>query len=352
MPTGRGREDRGASQAPAGRAPSSVMLDLAFHRAYKTSAHGDGRLDRSRRRAMLKIVRSSAVLRRQLRLRARRTSEAMEDPLYRELLARRFGPTTVPRSLTRVGRAESRLKGLAEGAQRSLRRRADIPAIATEVRAFYGRAASMVREVDADLRALEVAERFLRERPSVDPNVATLVVAGFPNVGKSSLVARLSSAHPEVAAFPFTTLSIAVGHADLGFDRMQVVDTPGVLGRRGRSNPAETEALVALERAADAILFVLDPSETSGYTMADQERLLARWKEEYPAIPILEIETKADLRPPTTGRPRVSAKSGAGLDELRHRIEAVLRRVAPPRPAEGDGSAPEDPAIEDSGPDA
>lgn len=339
MRTGRGREDRGASQSPAGRAPSSVMLDLAFHRAYKTSAHGDGRLDRSRRRAMLKIVRSSAVLRRQLRLRARRASEAMEDPLYRELLARRFGPATVPRSLTRVGRAESRLKGLAEGAQRSLRRRADIPAIATEVRAFYGRAASTVREVDADLVALEAAERFLRERPRVDPGVATLVVAGFPNVGKSSLVARLSSARPEVAAFPFTTLSIAVGHADLGFDRMQVVDTPGVLGRRGRSNPAEAEALVALERAADAILFVLDPSETSGYSLADQERLLARWKEEYPELPILEVETKSDLGAPTTGRPRVSAKSGAGLEELRRRIEAVLRRAAPAAPPSDEGSA-------------
>ncbi|HEV2449519.1 MAG TPA: hypothetical protein VGU43_03805, partial [Thermoplasmata archaeon] len=68
-------------------------------------------------------------------------------------------------------------------------------------------------------------------------------------------------------------------------------------------------------------------------------------------------ETKADLRPPTTGRPRVSAKRGAGLDELRHRIEAVLRRVAPARPAEGDDAAAEDPAVddpavEDSGPDA
>jgi nucleolar GTP-binding protein len=339
MPSGKGREDRGASSSPKGRPLSSVLLDLAFHKAHKVSAHGDGRLDRSRRRALLKIVRSSAVLRRQLRLRSARCAAAIEEPLYLALLAQRFGPAAVPRSVVRVRRAESRLQGLAEGAQRSLRRRSDVEAIGAEVRAFYGRAASMVREVDADLATLEAAERFLRDRPKVDPNVATIVVAGFPNVGKSSLVARLSSARPEVAAYPFTTLSIAVGHADLGFDRMQVVDTPGVLGRRGRKNAAEGEALVALEEAADAILFVLDPSEECGYTVVEQERLLERWKEEFPGVPILEVETKSDLGPPTSPRLQVSALSGTGLDELRRRIQQTLGEIAAkrrPLPAEGE----------------
>ncbi|MCI4341562.1 MAG: 50S ribosome-binding GTPase [Thermoplasmata archaeon] len=333
MPPRRGREDRGASLAPRGRAPSSILLDLAFHQAYKASAHGTDRLDRSRRRALLKIVRTSAVLRRQLRLRSARCSAALEEPLSAELLARRFGPSAVPGSLGRVYRAQTRLLGLSEAAQRSLRRRSDVIGIGAEVRAFYGRAASMIREVDANLVTLEAAERFLKQRPRIDPNVATVVVAGFPNVGKSSLVARLSSAKPEVAAYPFTTLSIAVGHADLGFDRMQVMDTPGVLGRAGRTNPAEGEALVALEHAADAILFVLDPTEECGYTLAEQEQLLARWKDEYGGVPILEVETKADLTSSPSSRLRVSAVTGAGLKELKALIQGLLRAAVLSKPA-------------------
>jgi nucleolar GTP-binding protein len=159
------------------------------------------------------------------------------------------------------------------------------------------------------------------------------VVAGFPNVGKSSLVARLSSARPAVAEYPFTKLAIEVGHTDLGFDRLQVVDTPGVLDRAGRANPAETEAVTAVQGAAGAVLFVLDPSETSGYPMAQQEALLARWRAEFPGLPILAVETKSDLAPGTAGadRLRVSARTGEGLEELRRAIEELLapaRRAA------------------------
>ncbi|MCI4346759.1 MAG: 50S ribosome-binding GTPase [Thermoplasmata archaeon] len=299
---------------------------MAFRTAYKATPHGTSRLDRARRRALLKIVRSSAVILRQLRLRTKRCSEALDNPVAKELLSRRFGPGAVAGSLGQLRRAETRIRGLSQDAQRSLRHRSEVEGFGAEVRSFYGRLASMVRELDQSLETLQAAERFLKERPRVDPEVPTLVVAGFPNVGKSSLVARLSTARPEIAAYPFTTLSIAVGHADLGFDRMQVVDTPGVLGRAGRANPAEGEALVAARLAANAILFVLDPTEGCGHTLAEQEQLLTRWREEFPNVPILEVETKADLPHPKSHRPVVSAKTGAGLEELRRRIVAALTR--------------------------
>ena len=325
----RGREDRGASHYPAGRPPSAAILDTAFRRAYKASPHGASRADRHQRRALLKIVRSGATVIRLLRGVTAELRRAPLSPFEERLVAQRFGSGSVHLSTLRLHRAEERIRGLSRDAQRSLADARDEEAFAAEVRRFYGRLASFVREVDPDLQRLADLQRFRRDRPRLDPNVPVLAVAGFPNVGKSSLVAQLSSGRPKVAEYPFTTLHIEVGHADVGLDRLQVLDTPGVLDRR-RRNPAEREAEMAVGVAASAVLFVFDPTAGSGHTVEEQERLLARWRVEFPSLPVLEVETKSDLGPGTGRRLAVSSRTGEGLPELRARVEALLRSAVRP----------------------
>jgi nucleolar GTP-binding protein len=348
MPPRKGREDRGAAGgARPGTPPSSAILDTAFRAAYRATPHGTSPLDRARRRALLKIVRSSAVVGRHLRLAQRAAMEPELTDFDRALIDRRFGRGQFERSEARVRRAVERIRGLSAEAQRDLRRASDRTAFAEGVRRFYGRLASFVREVDPDLLLLGSVARFRRDRPRIDPGHPVVTVAGFPNVGKSSLVARLSSARPKVAAYPFTTVALEVGHADLGFDRLQVLDTPGLLGRPSAENPAEAEAETAVTRAANVVLFVLDPSGTCGYSLEEQERLLERWRRALPNVPILEVETKADLAHGTGERLAVSASTGEGLDELRQRIAKLLERWTPPAPI----AAEEGPATVETGPD-
>ena len=325
----KGKEDRGAALSADRTTPaSSRILDAAFRKAYRATPHGKTRLDRSRLRAQLKIVRAGAVALRHLGAAAKPFTGTGLTDFERRLVARAFGSGRLERSLDRVHRASERIRGLSREEKRALARASSEEEFAESVRRFYGRLASFVREVDPDLSILGDVHRYLVARPKVDPRRPTLVVAGFPNVGKSSLVARLSTARPKVADYPFTTLAVAVGHADLGFDRLQVMDTPGVLGRARRANPAEAEAEIAVASAATAVLFVIDPTGLAGYSLEDQERLLARWHQEFPQLPFLVVETKADLSasPAHPDRLRVSAKTGEGIDDLRARIEEILRQ--------------------------
>jgi nucleolar GTP-binding protein len=302
-------------------------LDTAFHRASLATPRGESKAARDRLRAELKIVRSSATVLRHLRLETRRFVRPRPSDFETTLIDQAFGAGSLGRALMRVRRAEERIRGLARTAERATRGASGSEELGDQVRAFYGRLSSFVREIDPDLERLRAMGQYLDARPHLDSNRPTLVVAGFPNVGKSSLVGRLSSAHPKVADYPFTTLSIAVGHADLGFDRLQVLDTPGVLGRVGRSNPAESEARAAVGGVATAVLYVIDPSEECGYPVAEQERLLARWREEFPQLPILAVETKCDLVRRPTDRLQVSATTGEGLSAL----EAQVRELVRPR---------------------
>ncbi|MCI4326795.1 MAG: 50S ribosome-binding GTPase [Thermoplasmata archaeon] len=332
----KGREDRGAAgNARPGMAPSAAILDAAFHKAYKATPHGATALDRSRRRALLKIVRTGAVVVRHLRAADKRFRTPELTDFEKTLIADRFGRGTLERSRRRLERAIERIRGLLAEEQRALRKASSREAFGELVRRFYGRVASFTREVDPDLVILAEITKFLKVRPQLDPLTPTVVIAGFPNVGKSSLVEKLSSARPKVAEYPFTTLSLEVGHADLGFDRLQILDTPGVLDRSGQSSRAEREAEVAVEHAATLVVFLIDPTESCGYPLPDQLRLLARWREELPNVPILVVATKADLGPSPGDWLRISAKTGEGVDALRDWIGRELRmRRAQETPAD------------------
>ncbi|MFW9907314.1 MAG: NOG1 family protein [Candidatus Thorarchaeota archaeon] len=165
--------------------------------------------------------------------------------------------------------------------------------------AAKGRIASVVRATSKNLDFIIEAKKKLALLPGIMPDSPTIVCAGFPNVGKSTLVREVSTAEPEIAYYPFTTKNVIIGHLKVRSHRVQIVDTPGILDRpMSQRNEIEKQAITALKYLADVIIFMIDPSEACGWNLDEQINLLREVQRMFPIIPILIVLNKIDIAPP------------------------------------------------------
>ncbi len=190
----------------------------------------------------------------------------------------------------------------------------------------FGRISSIVDSIDGSLRFLNDARNKLRKLPEIGEG-PTIVVAGYPNVGKSSFVALVSSARPEIAAYPFTTKGLAVGHFERNKIRYQIIDTPGLLDRPlEERNEIELQAITALRHVGKVMLFIIDPSETCGYTLDKQMHLLEEIKKEF-GIPMIVVANKSDISKPAGGADTsMSTLTGDGVEEV---LDRLLEMIPP-----------------------
>ncbi|WP_435180381.1 NOG1 family protein [Halorussus sp. AFM4] len=197
----------------------------------------------------------------------------------------------------------------------------------------FARLADVVEEVADDLERVGQAHQDLRRLPDIDPDEPTIVVAGYPNVGKSSFVNAVTNARNEIAEYPFTTKSVRVGHFERDRIRYQIVDTPGLLDRPAdERNDIENQAVSALTHLADAILFVVDASGYCGYPLDAQLDLRDALAEQFEGVPVLTVCNKADLSTDVEADAyisvengeRVAEQSSAGSDPKVQTVDDVL----------------------------
>ena len=307
------------------------LLDKAFRKASKVDLEGITRLETVREIniAKLKSSSDSIVTTMGKYVKAFPSIERL-SPFYAELIDVTIGKDKLKKSLGAMDWCRGKVARIAKEAVRNIASARKMGEIDTLRRAAYGRISSLVKQVDKELSFLAKARNTMRKFPSVNPDDATIVVAGAPNVGKSQLVSKISTAKPKVAVYPFTTQEITVGMFEKKYRRYQVIDTPGLLDRElSERNPMELRAIMALRHLADAIVFLFDPTETCGYTMAQQEHLLQTIREEFSGIPLLEVENKADLMRRKSPRAKISASTGKGVSGL---VEALVKALPAQQP--------------------
>ena len=177
--------------------------------------------------------------------------------------------------------------------------------------------------------------------------LADVGLVGFPNAGKSTLIARISAARPKIADYPFTTLEPHLGVVQLAdFRSFVVADIPGLIAGAHLGHGLGTRFLRHIERTR-LLAHLVDVSDGSGRDpVHDFETVmeeLAAFSDDLVKKPMVVVAAKMDVAqdPARVARLRnlaaerglpyfeISSVTGQGIDVLKHAMaESVLSKIA------------------------
>jgi len=192
-------------------------------------------------------------------------------------------------------------------------------------RAALGRMCTVMRKQGPTLAYLEEVRKHMARLPSIDPSTRTLLVCGYPNVGKSSFMNKVTRAEVEVQPYAFTTKSLFVGHMDHKYQRWQVIDTPGILDHPlEERNTIEMQSITALAHLQCAVLFFLDISGQCGYTIQQQCSLFDNISPLFSSKPLMIVATKIDVQPLST----LDKEDRACIDGIVKKSGAIFKTMS------------------------
>ena len=169
--------------------------------------------------------------------------------------------------------------------------------------------------------------------------LADAALVGFPNAGKSTLIARVSAAQPKIADYPFTTLEPHLGVVSFDGREFVLADIPGLIEGAAAGKGLGHTFLRHIERAR-VVVILLDPSPLQERTPSEQlailEAELTNYSSELAEKPRLLVTNKSDLiqGDADVESMEISGLTGEGVREMLHSVADLIEqseRAAPER---------------------
>lgn len=324
---------------------SQELLDKAFKRAknVKESRTNKTIKEKLKEKALNKIATIDNVLFDEIN-KIIKSYPVFEEltPFYQQLFREYIFVKAYKRSLKNLSWTKKKIRDLSLYHKNKIKNAATTSQISNWLKAYYGRISSLIYDLEKDLNLLFEVKRVWQRIPIIDTSKPIFVFAGYPNVGKSSLINALTSANIETAPYPFTTKHLNIGR----IDNIILVDTPGILEKRvNKMNDVEKRAAIALTYLTKNIIFVFDASLSSGYELSQQISLLNDLTTQIAFTPVLLVINKEDLLHiedkekvreklikefPDVDIIFVSALKKQGINNLKDKIIKLSYRISPP----------------------
>ncbi|MFH1408693.1 MAG: GTPase [Nanoarchaeota archaeon] len=247
-----------------------TILDIAFSKTKKKTTVHPRNWDHFQRK-QADTLQKITVVRDDLAIKFTHLLKAFPSfntlPLhYQKLAELTLDLGEVKHALGALNWAVKQINDVSEKLANDVRRTRSLEKLSQLQRAFFGRVSNIVKKVKIELGDLEAARKIIKSYPLFKEQF-TVCIVGFPNVGKSTLLGKLTTAKPEIDDYAFTTRSLNLGYGP----EIQYVDTPGTLSRLEKMNPVEKQAFIAMKYLADAFISVIDLTEL--YPLKDQMML-------------------------------------------------------------------------------
>ncbi|MBU1111652.1 MAG: GTPase [archaeon] len=272
---------------------SKALIDLAFSKARakaKAKEFIGERVQNTKKRETLKIdvIKDQMVERLDKITRSFPSLDHLPE-FYIKLLKLTLNYKDLKHSLGAVNWLMEKVKFFQKSYARKIMKSTDYNSVKKHSKEFYGRISSVAKQVDQNLTYLEACRRVMKTYPDIK-EMFTICIYGYPNIGKTTLLNKLTGSTAKTAAYSFTTVSINCAYFDLGDKKVQVLDVPGTLARKDKMNLIELQAELVLDDLANLAIFIFDLTEP--YPFSEQKKLYEKVKK---AKKTLVYLSKTDL---------------------------------------------------------
>lgn len=195
-------------------------------------------------------------------------------PFYAELIAILYDKDTYKITLGKLNSVKSKLLDIQNNSIKMIKFADSLYRCKCLKRAGLGHMSSIINKLQSELKYLEEVRQHLTRLPIINPHGRIVIIAGFPNVGKSTYLKTISACKTEVQPYAFTTRSLYVGHVEHDNLIYQFIDTPGILDHPlEERNKIEMLSINAMAHLNSTVMYFIDISETCGYSITEQIEL-------------------------------------------------------------------------------